>query len=144
MRQAVSTVRQFLNCPIFLTMQPTAIQVAGDLHRIHKIQNGKPIYAQEDIVNLLIMYEIAAPDFEGYAKLSKTTGARSQRNKKKLNVISQKIKAAMKESGIKPKDLAKMANKSVPEIYRWRKAQNLTLLTLFEIESLLNIKLTNT
>ncbi len=124
-------------------MQPTAVQVAEDLFRIHELINGSVMYGQAGIIKLLIKYQIPEPDFDGYSKITKTKGSKSTRNKKKLQTLSDKIKEAMDQKGITPEILAEMANRSLPTIYRWLSPKNHTVVTIMELEALLNTKFIN-
>lgn len=124
-------------------MQPTALQVAEDLFKVHKKIDGKTVYEEQDVIEILVRYDIPEPDFDSYSKIANNKSTRAARNRKKKNALSAKINAIMEQKKITPKIMAKMANKSLPTVYRWIGATNLQLDTIFEIEKVLGVQLVN-
>lgn len=123
------------------------LKIAEDLHKHHThaeaafLANPQQIiYTEEVVIKILTKYGLPEPDFEGYAKLSKT--AHNSKRKELLH-LSSLIKAGMEAKGLNNTEFAKLARLTKGEVTRILSGANMTAATMMRIEYVLDIKLLN-
>lgn len=130
--------------------QPTAINIAADLHKFHThaelaytTNPQQIVFTEAAVIQILTKYGHPQPDYEGYAKIAKTSSQGYMNRRKELLRIAAQIKAGMDKKGLNNKRFAEKMGLSSSVITRILSGANLTADTMIKIERILEIKLLN-
>lgn len=125
----------------------TPIEVAEILFKRHthasQVYEHNPdqiVYTEADVISIIAILGAPAPDFDGFAKLTKA-GHITQRQEEFK--IAEAIKKGMKAMKLNNTQLAKKMNVPKGEITRALSGTNMTVATIRKYEIALNIKILN-
>lgn len=128
----------------------TAITIAADLHKHHTHaelahqQNPQQIvFTEENVIKILTNLGHPPPDFEGYAKIAKSSPQGYMSRRKELLNITSRIKDGMDKKKLNNSQFAEAMGLSNGAITRILSGANITAHTMLKIERVLDIKLLN-
>ncbi len=126
------------------------ISIAEDLHKYHSTaatefqKNPQEIvYTEENVIKILTKNSLPAPDFASYANIAEDSPQGYINKKKELLRLVAVIKQGMEDKGLNNKQLAKLLNIGESQITKILSGANMTAVTMFRLERVLEIKLLN-
>jgi ribosome-binding protein aMBF1 (putative translation factor) len=126
------------------------IGIAEDLHKYHSTAEAvfrrnpqETVYTEESVIKILTKNGLPEPDFASYANIAEDSPKGYINKKKELLRLVAIIKQGMEDKGFNNKQLAKLLNIGESQITKILSGANMTAVTMFRLERVLDIKLLN-
>lgn len=128
----------------------TPISIAEDLHKYHSTAEEvfmrnphETVFTEENVIKILTKNGFPEPDFASYANIAEDTPQGYINKKKELLRLVAVIKQGMDDKGLNNKQLARLLDISESQITKILSGANMTAVTMFRLERVLDIKLLN-